>query len=111
MSSFTLFYLDASERGIWEAECKGYKNDVYVEIQEEYFHLHVYDKVRIIQDFDEEYKQYGYFQIEPNLILVASVNETEISNTIGELLKVGFFQNIKPVRNEEVESLQLTRIK
>jgi len=110
MKPFNLYYLDDSERSLWEAESKGYRNDVFVEFQDNVFHINVYDKVRLIQDFEEEIKQYGYYQIEPNLIMVRTVNEKEILNTIMNLLRTDYFQSIKPMKKEEIEKMKLIKI-
>ncbi|GAV11881.1 hypothetical protein PBN151_1810 [Paenibacillus sp. NAIST15-1] len=109
MQAYNLYYLDDSERGIWEAESKGYRSDVYIELQDDVFHINVYDQIRLIQDFEEEIKQYGYYQIEPNIVLVQTVNEKEILNTINNLIRTDYFQNIKPVEKEEIKKMNLIK--
>ncbi|WP_268627741.1 hypothetical protein [Paenibacillus alvei] len=110
MEAYNLYFLDDSERSIWEAESKGYRSDVYVELQDDVFHINVYDQIRLIQDFEEEIKQSGYYQIEPNLILVQSVNEKEILNTINNLIRTDYFQNIKPMEKDEIKKMNLIKI-
>ncbi|TCZ79375.1 hypothetical protein E0485_05805 [Paenibacillus albiflavus] len=110
MKSYSLYYFDDSEHSNWEAESKGYRNDVFVKFQDEVFRLHVYDHVRLIQDFEEEIKQYGYYQIEPNLILVQTVNEKEIIKTINNLIRTDYFQKIKPMEKEEIGTKNLIKI-
>lgn len=110
MKTYNLYYLDDSERSVWEAQSKGYRNDVYVEIQNELFHVHIYDNIRLIQDFEDEMKQYGYYQIEPNLILVQTVIEEEIIKTLDNLVKQDYFARLKPIRSDEIVIDHLRKI-
>lgn len=98
MDNFKVYCLDNSEVSHYEAEAKGYRGDIFVLIDQDYFNLYFYDPIRIVQDFESEYSHYGFFSIEPNLILVKNVNAEAIINTITMLIKATtFFEKIKPI--------------
>jgi hypothetical protein len=100
MDNFKVYCLDNSELSHYEAEAKGYREDIFVFLNQKYFNLYVYDPIRIVQDFESEYSYYGFFSIEPNLIMVKNVTAESIINTIRMLIKdTSFFGKIKPIES------------
>jgi len=76
------------------AQPKGYRLDVVVEADKKIYRLSVYDTVRLLQDFESEYAQSGYYAVEGNLVLVRSVTQTEIITTLHALYKNGYFRQL-----------------
>lgn len=97
MSDFTVIFTDDTELAEYEAVNKGYRNDVFVKIQEDYYNLKVYDIVRLKQDFDSEVEAYGYYSAEPNLVLVTEVSTDNVMKIIAQLYEDGYFHHLKPV--------------
>ncbi|WP_322923212.1 hypothetical protein [Paenibacillus campi] len=96
-----VFLLDQSERMHMESSHRGYRNDVYVEYNDHFFHLVAYDIVRLKQDFEHEVAEQGYFNIDVNIILVQQVTTQAIVNTIFKLDQ-SFFSKIKPLEDDMV---------
>lgn len=97
MSNFTVIFTDDTELAEYEAVNKGYRNDVFVKIQEDYFNLRVYDIVRLKQDFESEVEEYGYYSAEPNLVLVTEVTKDNVLKIISQLYEDGYFNHLKSV--------------
>lgn len=100
----TMYCLDNSELAEFEASSRGYRSDIYVKtISGNIYHLHVYDIVRLQQDFETEIESYGFFGIEPNIILVKEVSMSSIRLTVEKLFKQKFFESLKPIENREID--------
>lgn len=97
MSDYTVIFTDNTELAEYEAVNKGYRNDVFVKINEDYYNLRVYDIVRLKQDFESEVEEYGYYSIEPNLVLVTEVTTDNVFKIISQLYEDGYFKHLKPV--------------
>lgn len=69
----------------YEALKKGYRNDVNVSVLNDVYSLHVYSIVRLKQDFETEVEAYGFYCIDPNLVLVNEVCKEEIEIVIFKL--------------------------
>lgn len=106
MKVIEVYFSDDSALAEFEAIQKGYRLDVYVKIEEGYFHVRVYDLKRLKQDFNDEVESDGYYLIEPNLILVKEVNRKEIKFTIGELYEQKYFNNLRPSVNMDISKLK-----
>lgn len=96
--NLTIFCINNDELIELEYFNKGYRNDIYVKIDELTFHLNFYNPTRLIQDFENEMDSYGYFQIEPNLILVNEVSINEIIKTIYYLIRIKYFNEIMDIK-------------
>lgn len=105
---FNLYCLDSSEQMEFESESRGFRGDIYVEIEKNIFQLNVYDIVRLKQDFEEENEEYGYFAIENNVVIVKKVNKVEIKNLIGNLIKQKYFNKVQPVDDGTLSKISLT---
>lgn len=106
MEEVEVYFSDDSKLAESEAIQKGYRLDVYVKVEEDYFNVRVYDLIRLNQDFDDEVQSDGYYLIEPNLLLVKEVNRKEIKFTIGELYKQKYFNNLKPLEYVNISELE-----
>ena len=80
MSKLSIFYLDNSELKESDSIDRGYRSDIYICINNMFYNLNVYDIVRLKQDFETEYQSYGFFNIEPNVIIVNNVNTEAIKH-------------------------------
>jgi hypothetical protein len=95
--------MDDTELAEYEAVNKGYRNDVFVKIKEDYYNLKVYDIVRLKQDFESEVEEYGYYSAEPNLVLVTEVSTENVMKIISHLYDNGYFQHLKPVDKKKFD--------
>lgn len=73
MNKMTIYFLDDSELAEYEAISKGYRTDIYVEIEDIFYNVSVYTILRLQQDFESENEDYGYYSVDPNLILVSGL--------------------------------------
>ncbi len=108
MSTIEIYYLDDSELAEVEAESKGYRVDVYVKVSNLLYNVRVYDIFTLKQDFEREIDGYGYYAIEPNLVLVNNVKKEEIIFTINKLYEQKYFEELKPLGT--VDTSQMKRI-
>ncbi|WP_339274045.1 hypothetical protein MKY59_23650 [Paenibacillus sp. FSL W8-0426] len=97
MDEIKVYFLEDTELAECEAISKGYRNDVIVSISNNLYHVYVYDIIRLQQDFESELKDYGYYSIEPNLVLVKEVSKENINLTVKALYEQKYFDRLKPV--------------
>lgn len=107
MNSINVFCLDNSELANHEAIDKGYREDIYVRVSDKYYHLNIYDIVRLQQDFESELEDYGVFASDPNLVIIKEVNRKEIKKLANHLYKQRYFEQIRPMEDIDVQSLNL----
>jgi hypothetical protein len=107
IDGFIIYCLYDSDRDNLEALNKGYRSDIYVEIQSHYYHLNIYDIARLKQDFEMEVGMYGFYSIDPNVVIVQEVEWTCIRQTISKLKLQLYFERILPVSEKELLSLDL----
>lgn len=101
----SVFFSDDSELSEYEAISKGYRTDVFVGIETYTYHLRVYSMIRLQQDFQSEIENYGYFAVEPNLVIVEEVCKEEIIRTIFKLSEQKYFTDIKPAVGIDCDNL------
>ncbi|CQR55433.1 hypothetical protein [Paenibacillus riograndensis] len=102
MDNIKVFFLDDTELAEFEGNSKGYRNDVYVEVLNKLFNIKVYDIVRLQQDFELELETYGYYSVEPNLILGKEVSKEEIEFVVRKLYEQKYFESVKPVDDKNL---------
>ncbi|MEA5516991.1 hypothetical protein [Nodularia sp. UHCC 0506] len=105
-----IYYLYNDERDEIEAIAKGYRNDVYVKTTTGMYHVHIYDIVRLQQDFEDEQQEQGYYSIDHNLILVEEVSKKVVVNTVKKLEEEGYFEKIKPLEEATIQELPFKHI-
>jgi hypothetical protein len=110
MNTINIFCLDNSELKEYDSIDRGYRSDIYVSTNNEFYNLNIYDIVRLQQDFEAEVQSNGFFGIEPNLIIVKNVDIATIKHTINRLYKQKYFDKIKPLLKDDVASLRLIDI-
>lgn len=107
----SIFCSDNSDLAEFEASSKGYRSDIIVKTASgAFYQLHVYDIVRLKQDFDAELEAYGFFGIEPNLILVEEVVLSNIKVTVERLWAQKYFDQIKPIDKNELDIKELIEV-
>lgn len=106
MEKIEIYFQDDSELAEYEAINKGYRHDVFVKVNKEIFNVRVYSLIRLQEDFESEIETYGFYAVEPNLILVNDTNKEEIVSTINRLFQQCYFTEIKPEN-----SIQLNQLK
>ncbi len=92
-----LYCEEYSERELMEAHSRGYKEDMYVSFNKFLYKICVYDITRLTQDFELELEKYGFYNVMPNLIIVAEVTPKCVNNTIYELSERDYFDSLKPI--------------
>lgn len=108
MEDVSIYLLDNSELAEFESISKGYRQDVYVKINSNWYNINVYDIVRLQQDFESEIEECRYYSIESNLVLVSEVSRDNIIFTVQKLVKQKYFEELKPIYN--IDSNKLKRI-
>jgi len=101
MEKIEIYFEDDSELIEYEAISKGYRNDIFIKNGKEVFHIRVYSIIRLQQDFESEIEAYGFYAVEPNLVLVNDTSKEEIVSTINKLYEQGYFSEIKAEENIE----------
>ncbi|MBI3511837.1 MAG: hypothetical protein HY064_14340 [Bacteroidetes bacterium] len=110
MPVFEIFLKDDDERSEYESLNKGFRNDVYIKVDNKYYNVSVYNIVRLQQDFEEESNSSGYYSMEANLILVNEVTKPEIVFTIQKLVDEKYFHKLKPIDSSNIIVLDLKKI-
>lgn len=108
MNEIGVYFLDDSELAEYEAISKGYRIDVYVKTDTDFYNVRVYTLIRLQQDFDSEIENYGFYAIEPNLILVKEATKEEIVFTLKKLKEQKYFEEIRPMG--EIDITQLKKV-
>lgn len=106
MDEINVYFLDDSELAEYEAICKGYRIDVYVSISDHFYNIRAYTMVRLQQDFESENESYGYYAVEPNLVIVRDTNTKEIACTIKKLYEQKYFDEIRPIDKIDINNLK-----
>ena len=88
-----------------EVKNKGWRDDVYVFINNKYYKIFIYEKMRFIQDYDESISSMQAYVPEPNTIFVESVTNECIVKTIKICSDEDYFEYLKPCEVNEVNEL------
>ena len=105
MNQLKIYFLYDDELSEYEAINKGFRVDVFVKIDNQFFNLRIYDMIRLQQDFDCCIDRDGYYPVDPNLVLVTEVTKNEIVNTVKNLYTQKYFNEIKPASVVNIEKL------
>jgi len=87
----TIFYKDDTELASFEAENKGYRNDIVVMVDGKKFELYATAMLRLQQDFECEIERDGYYCPERNMIIVKDISKEQIEYTVKKLYQAGYF--------------------
>ena len=87
-----------TERINEEASMKGWRSDVIASIDSNKFMLNIIDPIRLSQDFESEMLKYGFYNMEPNTIIVKEVFKSEIEKTIKKLVNLCYFDKLGPAK-------------
>ncbi|MGL6196937.1 MAG: hypothetical protein ACRC2T_19155 [Thermoguttaceae bacterium] len=91
------------DRDNFEMPLKGYRGDVYLEIEKEInYPLFFYDPTRIGQDVDYDEKNGKPCVAEPGMIVICEVTLKNIIKSVKYLLHEGFFDRQKPHSSSEI---------
>lgn len=105
-----IYFGEKNELAEFEAINRGYRSDIFALVNEEIYRLHVYDIIRLKQDFESEVEDYGFFSVEPNLIIVKEVSLENIRQTIERLFYQKFFEKLKPENKNEVDLNKMHKV-
>ena len=106
-----IYFTDDSEIAEYEFFTRGFRNDIYVQINNNYYNLNVYTISRLQYEFDIAWNFEKYYLIDPNIILVNEIKKPEIILTINQLDKrMNFFKDLKPIDKKIVKKLKLIKI-
>ena len=105
MSKIEIFFSEDSERSEFEAICKGYRTDVYVRVENRIYQLSIFTLGRLQSEFESVVEREGYYDIEPNIVLVTETNKAEILHTINCLHKDSYFDKIKETEYKQINEI------
>lgn len=71
-------------------------------MQNKLFNIKVYDIIRLQQDYELEVETYGYYSVEPNLVLVKDVTKEEIEFVVRKLYGQKYFESLKPIDDKNL---------
>ncbi len=92
MSDFRIdFEGGLNDRERYEMETRGYRSHITVTIEDKTYPVVFYDSTRLSKDLEVE-----HIIAEPGLIVIESVTEENITRAIAQVIKEGFFDNLKP---------------
>ena len=97
MAGVEVYFGDESELAEWEAGQKGFRSDVYVRATGHLYKVAVYGIGRLHQSFDSGFETSGFYQMEPNMVLVSDAGKAEIVETLNQLHLRGFFAKLGPL--------------
>jgi threonine synthase len=107
MDDLNIYVSDDSELAEYEATSRGYRTDVFIRVNNNIHNVRVYSMIRLQQDFETEIDSYGFYSIEPNLVLVKDVSKEEIIATIKKLYEQKYFEELKAGININLKELVL----
>lgn len=87
-----IIYEYDTELAEYEAEQKGWRQDVVVKIGDKKYKVYVTALIRLQQDFEAEMECQGYYSTVPNTIIVKNVTKKEIEDVILKLYRNKFFE-------------------
>ena len=79
-----------------EIKNKGYRDDVYVYLNNKFYKIFIYEKTRFIQDFETSLDSLGGFVPEPNTIFVEKITNENIIETLKMCNEEDYFEYLKP---------------
>ena len=88
-------YENDTDLAEFEAINKGYRNDIIVNIKGSRFRIYATTMRRLEQDFETEIKEYGFYEVEPNIVIVESATKESIESTIEYLFKCKYFEKLR----------------
>lgn len=89
-----VIFEDDSELATFEAINKGYRGDVIVQIGDNAYKVYITSMTRLLQDFEQEVAESGFYLPEHNTIIVQEVTRSEIECTIERLYRCKYFESI-----------------
>lgn len=105
-----IYTLDNSEYEDFLSISKGCRFNIYVRFKNKFYQLEFYDIIRLTQDFESDISEKGYYMNYPNLILVEEVSIKKITEEINRLVIQKYFERIKPLRLEDIQTLDLIEL-
>ena len=92
--NYKIIYETDTELAELDAEMRGYRGDVIVEIGSKKYKLYITSMIRLRQDFDRSREYYGYYCAEPNMLLVEDVTREEIEKVIKAAFEEKYFEKL-----------------
>jgi hypothetical protein len=103
-----IYSIENLNRVQWETLYKGKGNwcDLVVESEGYYYPVAVYDMVRLQKDFKFQVNRYGYYQADPNIVIVKEFTFNEVKFTLENLEIARYFERIMPIQKPDFTILQ-----
>lgn len=89
-----IMFEDDTELADFEALNRGYRGDVVVKIGGISYKLYVTSMIRLLQDFETETQDSGFYFSEPNTIIVKETTKQEIEDTIIKMYRCKYFEKL-----------------
>ena len=96
-----LYCLDDSERTADEAIDRGFRNDIFVKIDNLFYRISIYNITRLSQEFLHDIEEFGFYGIDNNIVLVREVEKEIIFQTVEYLTKRNYFEVLLPINPDE----------
>ena len=100
-----IYVLKNDENYIDEMNNRGYRGDIFVYTNDKFYKIFIYEKIRFIQDFEEEMDSLGGFVPTPNTIFVEEVTNENIIKALVLCNKEDYFEYLKPCELNENNEL------
>lgn len=104
MTSLNVKFAYNTLRKDFEATSRGYRSDIFLIQNGQWYQINAYTILRLQQDFDAEMEYSGFYTPEPNLIFVEETSIENILFTLKKLQKEGVFKQFVPISDEQVQS-------
>ena len=97
MDKIRIYFSEDTPLAEYEAVNKGYRADIFVEINEKIYNVRTYSIIRLQQDYERLRELTGFYYTDPNLIIVENTSKEEIIYTINRHYEGKYFDGIKPI--------------
>lgn len=101
-----IYVLNNEENYLMEMKNKGFRDDVFVLIEDKYYKMYLCDKTRLIQDYELSILTMGAYIPEPNMLIVEKITNEKIIEIIKICYEEDYFEYLKPCKlhmNGEIE--------
>ncbi len=110
MKKVSIYFGDDSKAAEMDHFNRCYRSDVFVQIDELLFNVVFFDPDRLVEEFHLQYERQGFYDIDPNLVLLKDITTEAIIKTTLALVEKKYFEYLG-VFNENLKyALNIPRI-
>lgn len=93
-----MFVIYGDDKNYLDFQDKGWRDDIIVKINDEYFNLNIYTLESFVFDMNLTIKNHGTYIMDPNIIIVEKMDYQSILKNIIDNYQNDYFNNIKPCK-------------